>query len=74
MFNKANFDKLDALKTRLADRAFLALVCVKAKEVCILSVNDFYKSGRNEKPKKAPWRTSISYSYSSPLERAFACT
>jgi hypothetical protein len=42
VFNQANFGELDALKLKFGDRAFIALVCVKAKEVCVLSVNDLY--------------------------------
>lgn len=42
VFNKANFDELDALKARFGGRAFVASVCVKAKEVCILAINELY--------------------------------
>lgn len=48
VFNKANFVELDALKAKFGDRAFVALVCVKAKEVCVLTVNDLYTK-RNER-------------------------
>jgi hypothetical protein len=42
VFNKANFEELDALKAKFGDRAFIGLVCVKAREVCILSATDLY--------------------------------
>lgn len=42
VFNEANFEELDALKAKYEDRAFVALVCVTAREVCLLKVNDLY--------------------------------
>lgn len=51
VFNKANFEELDALKAKFGDRAFIGLVCVKTKEVCILSVTDLYAK-RDERAAK----------------------
>lgn len=42
-FNKSNFAELDALHARFKDRSYIALVCVKAGEVCLLSVADLYE-------------------------------
>jgi len=52
VFKKANFKELDDLRAKFGERAFIVLVCVKAKEVCILRVNDLYaKRAEREKEK-----------------------
>ena len=43
VFTKANFDELAALKAKYGQRVFVVLVCVKAKEICILTLKELEK-------------------------------
>lgn len=40
VFNESNFDELTALKSKYGSRVYVILVCVKAKQVCILKLSD----------------------------------
>jgi len=55
VFNNANFGELRDLKTKYGARVFLVLVCVKAKEVCILTFDELeQKCAAREKKKGGP--------------------
>ena len=55
VFTKANFDELAALKTKYGARVFVILVCVKAKEICILRLDELYqKRAQREKENGGP--------------------
>jgi hypothetical protein len=55
VFNESNFEELDALKAKYGDRVYVILVCVKAKEVCILKFSDLEeKRDEREREKGAP--------------------
>lgn len=55
VFNQSNFEELNALKAKYGDRVFIVLVCVRAREVCILRYSELDKKREErEKEKGAP--------------------
>jgi hypothetical protein len=55
VFNKANFAELAALKVKYKERVFLLLICVRAKCVCVLELEELeMKRAQRESKKGAP--------------------
>lgn len=50
-FTKAQFEELESLKSRFADRVFIVLVCIKAKQICALTFANL-KAHRRERQKE----------------------